>query len=310
MRRPNSFGWILLVATAALANVGRAEAQDLRYKFEEGQELLFNMKQNIDISLTAEGAEDQKSSFKQAIEQVTEILWTVDEVRDDGTAKISQKVQRIKMNLKATPNVEFQYDSASDEEPTGSIAANLTPILGALVGATFDVTMNSRGEIVEIQVPDDVVQALQKVPNAAQMGGMFSKEGLEKMVQQGSLTFPEGQIEPGREWTNSFEVESPGRGTQTVTTKYRYLGQEEVDGQTLDAFAVSLQLDLGEDAAPAGTEVTVQKQESDGKIYFDREEGRMKSSRIDMNMDTEIEAFNQTMTSQMKQHVEVEVTEP
>lgn len=296
---------MFLVAAAAVLGPDDTSAQELRYKFEEGEKLLLNMKQNMTMSFSAEGAPDTKTNM----DQVTEIIWTVDEVQEDGTAKISQTVDRVRLNLTVPPNIDFQYDSASDEAPTGSVAGQMAPVLEALVGAKFDVTMNTRGEIVDLEVPDSLVDALQKSPNAAQMGSMFSRDGLEKMVQQGSLTFPEGELAPGREWKNSFEVASPGTGAkQTVTTSYRYLGQEEVDGETLDAFAVALDIDFGEGATPAGANVTVQNQESSGKIYFDRQAGRMKSSNIDLSMKAQIEAFGRTMTSQMDQHVEVTVT--
>jgi hypothetical protein len=298
--------WAVVALSATLlANAGQAAAQELRYKFNAGEKLQFNMTQNMTMSLTGEGLPAQKTS----LEQITEMSWNVEEVKD-GTAQIGQSIDRIKMSLAAPNNVSFDYDSASEEEPTGNIANMMAPVLDAMVGATFDVTMNPRGEILEIQVPETLTQAMQKLPNAAAMGDMFSKEGFEKLVQQGSLTFPEGELESGHEWENSIEMQNPALGgKQTVTTKYRYLGQEEVDGQMLDAFAITVNMDFGQGAGPAGAKMSIKDQESSGKIYFDREAGHMKSSSVDMTMNMEITAFGRTLNSQLKQNVKVDVKE-
>jgi hypothetical protein len=239
--------------------------------------------------------------------QVTEMSWTVEDVQEDGAARINQSMDRIKMNLTAPPKVDFQYDSASEEEATGSVASMIKPVLEAMVGAKFAVTMTPRGEITQIEVPDSVIEATQKVPNAGQMGEMFTKEGFEKLIRQGTLTFPEEQLEPGRKWTDTLEVASPGMGgTLTVTTNYEYVGQEEVEGQTRDAFAVSQEMDFGE-AAPAGGKITVKDQNSTGKIYFDREAGHMSSSDMETAMTMEIVLFGRTIVQQLKQTMHMDV---
>ena len=294
----------VFASMAGLIALEGAAAQEIRYKFEQGEKLSFNMTQNMEMLFKSEGVPDRESTTSQ----LTEMSWTVNEVRDDGTAQITQSIDRIKMSLAAPPNVNFEYDSAAAENPTGAVANMIKPVLEAMVGAQFAVTMNPRGDILEIEVPDTVVEAMQKVPNAAQMGEMFSKEGFENMIQQGSLTFPEGELEPGRKWSNKFEMQSPGLGgKQTITTNYEYLGQEEVDGQMLDAFAVSLNLDFGEAQGAGGAKVGVKNQESSGKIYFDREAGHMKTSNIEMAMTMEIDVLGRTMTSELKQNVKVDV---
>ncbi len=98
MRPTRRYCWISLAAAMCAAGA-ELRAEDLRYKFEQGEKLLFSMTQNVTISLTAEGAPDQEKSFEQTIEQVTDILWSVDEVQEDGTAKISQTVERIRLNV-------------------------------------------------------------------------------------------------------------------------------------------------------------------------------------------------------------------
>lgn len=298
------YGSALFFAVVVLAAAVDARGQDLRYKFEPGEKLLYTMTQDVAMVIKAEGVPEQQMT----IDQTTEMSWTIEDVQDDGTARIVQSIDRIQMNLAAPPNVSFQYDSASNEEPTGAVANLIKPILQAMIGARFTVTMDARGQIKEIQVPDSLVEAMQKVPNAAQMGEMFTKEGFEKMIRQGTLVFPEKRLEPGAEWSQTLEAQNPGLGgKQTVTTSYEYLGREEVEGRTLEAFATSQSMQFGDGATPAGGKITVKDQESNGKIYFDREAGHMKSSWTESNMTMEVAVFGTTMVQEINQSVQVDV---
>jgi hypothetical protein len=297
--------WTLLAACGALfAQAGESQAEPLRYKFEKGAKLRFSVVMDMSIAYSGKGLPDQRTSMAQT----TEMLWTVEEVEENGAARIRQKIDHMKMSVQAPPNVNFEYDSASDEKPSGTTAARVMPLLTALVGAEFEMTMSPRGEVLDVQVPERVSEALQKAPAAAEAGEMFSEAGFKRMVQQGSPTFPEGDLEPGTEWTHAIEVPGENPETkQTITTRYRYLGQEEIDGKTLDAIAVELELQLPR-GTPDGATVTVQKQASSGKMYFDRAAGRIQSSTLEMTMDMQIAGQGTTIDSKLAQSVKVNVT--
>jgi hypothetical protein len=306
--RPHEFKpWgILAAAGVLLANATGAPAEELRYKFEQGQKLKFSLAQDMSLAFSGEGVPDQTMN----LEQVSEMLWTVLEVKEDGTARIEQTIERIKMSVAAPPSVEFQYDSASGEEPSGATAGKVMPLLTALVGAEFEMTMSPRGEILEVKVPERVTEALQKSAGAAELGEMFTEAGFKKLVQQASPAFPEGDVAPGREWSHVFELPGSSPESQkSATTRYRYIGPEEVEGKTLEAIAVEMVLDLNMAglADQAGAEVTVKSQQSAGKMYFDRELGRVHSSAIDAAMDMEIAALGRTISAHLEQSVKVNV---
>jgi hypothetical protein len=296
----------LAAATLLLVPASGLRGEELRYKFEQGQKLHFNLTQQISLAFSGEGVPNETMT----LEQVSEMLWTALEVKEDGAARIGQSIERIKMSVTAPPSVEFQYDSASGEEPTGTTAAKVMPLLTALVGADFEMTMSPRGEVLEVKVPERVAEALQKSAGAAELGEMFTEAGFKKIVQQASPAFPEGDLEPGREWSHVFELPgSSPESKKSATTKYRYIGQEEVDGRALDAIAVEMVMDLNMAGLTdqAGAEVTITSQESEGRMYFDRESGRVHSTAMDVTMDMEIAALGRTINAHLEQSIKVNV---
>jgi hypothetical protein len=296
-----------MVAAALLfVQANGTRGQELRYKFEPGQKLHFNLAQNMSLAFSGVGVPDQTMT----LEQVNEMLWTVQEINEDGTARIRQTIERIKMSVAAPSSIDFQYDSASGEEPSGTTAAKVMPLLTALVGAEFEMSMSPRGEVLEVKVPERVSEALQKSAGAGELGEMFTEAGFKKLVQQASPTFPEGDLEPGREWTQVIQLPgSKPESQQTVTTKYRYLGQEDVERKKLDAIAmeVEMKLNLAGLADQAGAEVAVKTQRSEGKMYFDREAGRLHASALEGSMDMEITALGRTINAHLEQNVSVTV---
>ncbi len=275
---------------------------NIRYKFAEGQKLLYKMKQETKnvAKPAAEGVE-----FTTTMNQTTEMIWEIKSVDEEGNAVIDQSIRRMILDIDVPAGLDIYYDSASDDEPVGPTVALLKPTLDVLVGAKFEVTMSARGEVLKLVVPEDVVAAIAKMPNAALMGELSTKEGFEKMITQSSLKFPEDELTVGKEWASTFEVENEQLGKQSIETAYRYEGPVEEEDQALEKFAVSVTLDLG--SGEAGSPVEITKQDSSGTILFDREAGRMKSANIKMAMSMAIKVGEQTIGSNLDQTVSVTV---
>lgn len=164
----------------------------------------------------------------------------------------------------------------------------LVPLFKALTAAPFQVTMTPRGEITQVELPEAVAEALKNQPGAPQMGELATADGFKKLVGQASFVLPE-KLEPGMEWTARTESQLPAVGTQTAVTTYRYEGPKEVDGVPLEAFSARLSLSFAGGELP----VTVTNQESVGEILFNRQEGRLESSTMDMLTDLKITAAGQ-----------------
>jgi len=292
---------LAIIATTMF--VCSASAQDLEYKLSEGDQFNFELTQKMKMKMSGEGVPGGESEMNQIVDMV----WNVKSVDEKKQAKVEQTVDRMRMKM--TGPVTFEYDSKSEKKAEGVIASMVTPTFEALVGAKYMVVLAKNGEVVDVEFPQDVVDKLAKSPAGAMMGDLASKEGLEKMSQQGSLVFPEGKLEVGKEWTNKISMKNPGLGVeQTVTSTYKYLGTKEVDGKKLEAFDLDVNLTFGEpkEGTP-GPKAKITEQDSVGIIYFDREHGILYSSNLTTKMTMAIEVGPRKLESKLEQTVNVKV---
>jgi hypothetical protein len=211
----------------------------------------------------------------------------------------------MKMGMPGNQNLE--YDSASEVEPAG-LAALVAPMFQAMIANAIDVTMSPRGEIINVEVPEAMVDAIKNSPGAAAMGDMASKEGFQRMLEQGALTLPENVPTEGEEWTTKVEMNNPMAGKQTVETTYRYVGTRDVGGDTMAVVEPKVKMTI-EGAGQGGMTMNVKDQEATGEILFNSTEGRLDSSTMNQDMTFEIAMGDQTMEQQIKQTILIKVSE-
>lgn len=283
-----------------LVSAGSLPAQTtLRWKFQQGQRLTQVVKQNMSMNAKA-GDLDIETKMKQTIDAT----WHVTAVDDQGTATIEQDFTRLRMKMDAMGNA-FEFDSDDPKELEG-IGALVAPALKALADTQFTLTMSSSGKIDKVEVPDSAVEAFQSIPGAGQMGGMFSKEGLVKMIKQGSYHFPDGALEQGDSWTIKAENELTQIGKMETLSKLTYAGPEVVEGKKLERIKleVTMTLPKGDNAL-----VTLNNQSSKGTIYFDNEAGRVAQSTLEQTMTMAIQVGGQAIEQKIKQTIDVRVAE-
>jgi hypothetical protein len=192
-----------------------------------------------------------------------------------------------------------QIDTAAKEDPQGS-AALLAPLVKALTGNSFIVTMTPRGKVTDVKVPEAIAEALKNQPGAAQMGDLATAEGFKKLVSQAAFVLPE-KLDPGAEWSAKTEAALEAIGTQTATTTYRYEGLKEVDGKPLERFTAKVNVKFSGGQVP----VEVTRQESSGEILFNREAGRLEASHIELETDMKTTMGEEVAVQKVDQTVDV-----
>jgi hypothetical protein len=287
---------LFLFAAALTAPISPAASQagePLLWKFEPGKSNRYRMTQNMEMGMNVGG-----NDVSNNINQVIDMNWKVRELKDDGSAVLEQKIDRMKMTIDAGGN-KIEIDSASEEEPQNQ-AAMLAPLLKAFTSEPFEVTMSPRGEIKDVVVSEKMLEALKNAPGAAVMGDMATAEGFKKMVSQAAFALPE-KLEPNTEWTQKMEMKLPSVGTQIAETTYKYQGPKEVDGQQYEAFAPSLKVSYQGGETP----VEIANQESKGEILFNREAGRLERSELKQDMTLKMTASGQQIEQTLKQTIEM-----
>ena len=144
---------ILSLAGLSLAACAARAEDPLRWKFEVGEKLDYNMTQEMNMSAATGAAGQMTTTMRQDMD----MTWDVQGVdKTTGEAVIKQKFERVKMKM-TSPVFNIDYDSKSDAPPVG-LAAQIAPMYKAMTNAEFEITMTARGE-VKAQVPSQGANA-------------------------------------------------------------------------------------------------------------------------------------------------------
>ena len=292
---------LLTLVLSALAPEPLAAQEPLRWKFEKGEKLNYNMVQ--DMTMAMEGG--PVGQLETKMRQEMDMTWNVDDVNAEGEAVIRQTFDRVQMKM-TTPAGEFTYDSDSVEAPAG-LAAMIAPMYKAMTEAEFIITMTDRGEVKDVKIPEEVVTALKNSPGAAAMGDLATAEGFKKMIAQGALVLPETAPQQGESWSSKVEMNNPMVGKQTVETTYRYEDTKEMDGATYAVIRPELKMEFANNPQP-NIQMKITDQSSDGEVLFNIEEGRLHTSTLHQNVTLDITAGGQSMKQKIDQTIDVKVS--
>ncbi len=280
--------------------------EPLRWKFEVGEKLDYNMVQEMNMS--AEGGPIDQ--IKTTMRQEMDMTWNVQGVdKKTGEAVIKQKFDRVKMKL-TSPIGGFDYDSKSEAAPTG-LGAMIAPMYKAMTKGEFEITMTARGEVKDVKIPEEVLTALKSSPGAAAMGDIASPEGFKKMIAQGALVLPEKTPQKGDQWKTKIEMKNPQVGMQTVETTYTYDGTKDIDDTTYAVIKPQLTMEFEKPAAGAPAPQVSMKigdQSSGGEILFNIAKGRLYSTALQQKVTIDATVNGKTMKQTIDQKIDVKVT--
>jgi hypothetical protein len=319
MRMRLKYTGTLLIAFVALGGIVGASVQaegPLRWKFKVGEKLDYNMVQEMQIA--ASGAalpQEMKTSMRQEMN----MTWDVQGVDEkSGEAVIRQKFDQVKMKM-STPKGSFEYDSKSEEAPTG-LGAMIAPMYKAMTEGDFEITMTSRGEVKDVKIPEQVLTALKNSPNAAAMGDIASADGFKKMISQGALVLPDKAPKKGETWSTKVEMKNPTVGKQTVETVYRYDGTKDINGTLFAVIKPQLKMEFenqeaatkdGQPQQPAAQQnmqMKIKDQSSDGELLFNIAGGRLHSTSLKQNVTIEASVGGLPIQQKIDQKIDVTVT--
>jgi hypothetical protein len=286
-RSPRFLLVVLAIPLCAAAARPAADAVPLSWKFNKGETLRYTMEQK-----TTQGMKAMGQDFKTNMNQTVDLHWTVRNVAGDGSAELSQTIDRVRTKVDA-PGNSFDYDSKSDKAPEGQIATLLTPLLKAMVNAEFTFKMNGRGELSDIKVPPKLLESLKQAGPAAAAGGMFSEEGLKNLISQSSLTLPGAAVKEGDTWPQKSKVPLPMIGTMIMDKTYTYRGP---DSANADLLRISLDTKVTlERAADSNVDVKISSQKGTGEFKFNSKEGRIVSSEVNDKLEMSLSIMGQEL---------------
>ena len=272
------------LATVGVGSSGRIRAADLAWKFEKGKVRRYELSQKNAMKVETQG-QDLESTSTLTID----LTWTVAEVLENGSAKITQTVDRVRVDLEAGTQ-HVAYDSKTDDpEKAGDgndSAETLRKFYTIATAEPYTLTMNRQGEIVDAVVPPklvDLIKEYQFQP-LADTGSVLSTEGLKKMFVQFFPKLPEQAVEPGSTWNGALEVPA-GPLLLTLQTKYTL---ESADAQAAKISGAINTMIKPRPGVP--TTLEVKSQTSSAEYGFDIEDGCLDQTAVTQTLSVEAKA--------------------
>ncbi len=282
----------LMAATLmALTSSSTAQAQKmLRWKFKEGEKIQYALRDTSETFIDAGGIEIGTESTR-----TLDTTWTVKSIADDGTALLTQKINRIQFHIDNDFIGEFKYDSKnpSEEDKESQVWMMVGPMFEAMLAGESEMKISPLGEVSEIKVAEELTKVFEEMeergPNQfAFLLGNMSEDGIKDELRRSVALLPEDPVADDTEWTQEHEVSQGPLGTLKVSFKYSYDGETEHEGTSYEKIDLDVQISF-EIPEDSDAEVELSEQDISGVIYFDGEAGRIAYSNLKQS--SVVEAF-------------------
>ena len=130
-------GAVLTCLLVAGAVADDAEKYTLRYKFQPGETLRWEVEHRSKVRTTVSGTTQTAETLSTSVK-----AWRVTEVRPDGTATFEHSVERVDMRQQLTGRDEVRYNSQTDAKPP----AGFEDVAKSVGVPLSTVTMDAAGQ--------------------------------------------------------------------------------------------------------------------------------------------------------------------
>jgi hypothetical protein len=282
---------VALVLAVFAAGTARAEKL-LRLKFKPGDVGTEQIVQEMNQTLRPAG--DAPPVIMTTM-QTMDLTVKVEAADEQGTATVTQTIERMQVKIQSAQGVLLEFDSAEGKEPEG-MAKMLTPMLETMLKKPMRLQLTTRGEVRDMKLPQGMLEGMNKVGGGGQAGNLFSPDWMRQMTELAVL--PEEPVKPGDTWTRTTPMKAPELGAQTAESTFCYEGPETRDGRTLEKITFSTAFKMAGDQKP-GT-IGIKEQAGQGTVYLDNELGRIVGGVATTKMKMDIEVFGQKMAQDME----------
>lgn len=238
-------------ATVTAANLAVADeptpAKDaqtylLRYKFEPGEEVRWNVEHRAKIRTTVNGTTQTAETASDSLK-----VWKVMAAKD-GKYTFAHSVDHVAMRQQLTGREEVVYDSSSGENPPPGFETAHANVGVVLVVVTID----DRGQVV-------------KRENKRQQ----SDGGQNQMT----IELPEEAVAVGEVWEvpSDITVSLPKGGTRTLKARQRF----KLESVSAGVATILMETQILTPVNDPQIEAQLVQRETKGRLKFDVEKGRV-----------------------------------
>lgn len=232
----------------------------------------------------------------------------VEKMGDDY--KIKYTYTRAIFNMDGGPMMGVtEYDSDNEDEEVAPMARGYA----GLIGQSFTATMNSQGEIGEVEgvsaMLDNMMEQFGDMPDTEKanirtsMEAQFGDEGIKSTIQAASPSFPEKKMKVGKPWESEDVLQSGFKMNKTSTFVITSASDSEV-AIDIDATLVSdPESSMETNGMNLNYDVTG---DATGNQVLDRTSGMVKTMTLDQNMTGEVTATGGMMGDGMTWPITIE----
>ncbi len=285
-----SLAAFVLLSTLLLSTPAVQAAKKLRWQLKPGDQFTVEVQQQSD-EVTTIG--DESTQAPRLL--FMSLSWAVDPQSSDEKIIITQAARQLRLEVDAPGAGELKYDSDMAKPADGPLK-ELDDLLRPFIGAEFRQTMNDRGQITDIDVPNEALRGLEK---NRLLKEYFSGQAFRETMMKAAPVLPEQAIEKGFAWTVATDHKTP-LGKMKMESIYIYEGEQQRDGRTLDKFRSEIKLSFIAGTGSDGVTVKIADQDSTGTLYFDAAAGYFVESSLQQNIGLEISAGTENVVQRLK----------
>ena len=262
------------------------------WRLKKGDEFTVTLTQNS----TSKVSLDKRSNRVNSITKLR-MNWVVKSDAEEAM-QIEQSIEAIATEIidPKVPEQKIAFDTDSSERIERK-SREMMEQVKPLTGVKFMVTMSSRGEILEVTIPDASQKIIDQLPNALRIKALFDKRGLKEILGYSTTVFPESGTDQQWSYDDTIDTEhgkfkrivdcnivKPIETIATIKTKMTVESSEsKIQGFKL--------LSLG------GT----------GTIEFDRKQGRIRQSKLTFAAVSEIPLREKSIRTDMEETIEMKM---
>lgn len=288
-------------AVLAVALPLQAQTQ-LRYQFKAGEKLNYVLEQKMDMTMSVMGQE-----IVMKINQTMDFSWHIQSVDAQGKAKIDQVFDRVRFTMDA-PQGKVEYDSNNSKELDDPVGKILQPLFSGLVGNKFTMSMDRRGEVSDVTIPEKFKEAIKNIPNGGAGMDLFSEEGIKRLTSQTGVVFVEERVSKGKNWSRKTDMKLGMIGKIVTDNSYTFEGEAEKNGKKLEKIAIKTKLEV-EPADNATVTMKIKEQDAKGTILFDNKTGRIVETTFSQDVSQEVGAMGTAMEQKIKQNLTLKLVD-
>jgi hypothetical protein len=229
------------------------EKHTLRYKFQLGETIRWDVVQKSRIRMTVSGSTEVTEMVSKSVK-----AWRVTELKPDGTATFEHLVESVDMWNQFSGHQEVRYNSETDETPPPGFES----VAESIGIPSVVVTMNTKGEILK--------RERKKVKAAAQN-------------EQGQMTIPlpDEAIAIGHTWSFRHSIDLPlENGT---VKKVKILQTFKLKSVKTAVATIEVASKILTPIHDPALEAKLIQREQSGTVRFDVDAGRVMGQQMDLD---------------------------